>query len=122
MYHSFPVSPHLRMNFLEEFLVEHKLKLLSDKVHPCLIRNSTLGHSQITKNTKKCLYPCHSQLVPSSFISHSQMAKNSAPDHSSSKVSNWILTTSFLSRPIGSTGAKSSCQRAILPTNHVIFF
>jgi len=32
-YNLFPACPHSRKNFLEEFLVGHKLKLLSLKVH-----------------------------------------------------------------------------------------
>ncbi len=42
------------MNFLEEFLHKHELKFLSRKVHAYLIQNSSLVHSQLTKNAKKC--------------------------------------------------------------------
>jgi hypothetical protein len=68
VYNLFPARPHLRMNFLEEFLVGHELKFLSHKVHASLIRDWCLAHSQNTKCTKKV----NTFIVHNSCLHHSK--------------------------------------------------
>ncbi len=52
----------------EEFLVGHKLNVLSRKIYVCLIYNSFLGHSQMIKNANnRCLaHSCFSKMTKNS--------------------------------------------------------
>jgi hypothetical protein len=68
----FSACPHLRTNFIEEFLVGRELKFLSHKVQARLVQNSHLVHSQMTKKTKKA----HSYLIYSLCLVHNLSSDN----------------------------------------------
>ncbi len=117
------------MNFLEEFLTGHKLKLLSRKVCTHLIHNSCLAHSQMTKNTKK-LTPI-SLTACAKLIRKSQSTKNSASDQTLlrkksgrllSGQQNGKLTKWRSANSIFENGSSSNLLSLIYTSNFVVRF
>jgi hypothetical protein len=71
------------MNFLEELLVGHELKLLSTKVYAHLNYNKCLAHFLMTKNIKKFILTSltthvpHSEITMNMRIVHNYLTHNS---------------------------------------------